>query len=172
MKKIIPNTNEQLMSQDDFIVSKTDLKGNITYCNEIFMKFAQLKEKDLLGKPHNIIRHPDMPRIVFKLLWSRIKNQEEIFAYVKNLASDGSYYWVYANITASVDANNKTIGYYSVRRKPKNSALETIKSLYNELLQKEKSGGIEASDAYLTQVLKEQNLSYDEFINFLQNGDR
>ena len=171
MNKVVPNNEEQVMSQDDFIVSKTDLKGNITYCNEIFMKFANLKEKDLLGKPHNIIRHPDMPKVVFKLLWDRVKNKEEIFAYVKNLSSNGSYYWVYANVTASLDGNDKTVGYYSVRRKPKSSAIDVIKPLYDELLLKEKSGGLEASSVYLSDVLKKHDLNYDEFINSLQNGD-
>lgn len=170
MSKATPNNKEQLMNQDDFIVSKTDLKGNITYCNEIFMKFAGLSEKDLLAKPHNIIRHPDMPRIIFKLLWERIKSRKEIFAYVKNLSNDGSYYWVYANITASIDTDDKLLGYYSVRRKPKESALKVITPLYEELLKKERSGGIDAASAYLEGVLKKAHLNYDEFINSLQNG--
>lgn len=158
------------MRKDDFIVSKTDLKGYITYCNEIFMKFAGFSEKDLLGKPHNIIRHPDMPQIIFKLLWERIKNKQEIFAYVKNISNDGSHYWVYANISASVDENNNIIGYYSVRRKPKESALEEIKSLYKTLLEEEIKGGVETSAIYLAKVLKEKNMSYNMFINSLQNG--
>lgn len=170
MQKVTPRNQEQVMNQNDFIVSKTDLKGRITYCNEIFMKYAHLHEKELLGKPHNIIRHPDMPRIVFKLLWDRIKNKEEIFAYVKNLSIDGSYYWVYANVTASVDLKDNIIGYYSVRRKPKDSALSIIKPLYETLLEKEKSGGMEASGKYLTELLEKEHLSYDEFINSLQNG--
>ena len=159
------------MKKDDFIVSKTDLKGNITYCNEIFIKFAGLSEKELLGRPHNIIRHPDMPRIVFKLLWDRVKDKQEIFAYVKNKSADGGYYWVYANVTASIDANSRIIGYYSVRRKPKDSALVVIENLYKTLLEKERSGGVEASERYLTQLLHSKNISYDEFINSLQNGD-
>ena len=166
----VHNNREKVMKKDDFIVSKTDLKGKITYCNEIFMEFAGFSEKELLGQPHNIIRHPDMPRIVFKLLWDRIKNREEIFAYVKNKRSDGGYYWVYANITASVDANNNIIGYYSVRRKPTDSALNIIKNLYITLLEKERSGGMEASGLYLSKLLEKEGLNYNEFINSLQNG--
>ena len=124
------NGREEVMKQNDFIVSKTDLKGKLTYCNEVFVKFAGLSEKELLGKGHNIVRHPDMPRIIFKLLWDRIKSKKEIFAYVKNMTASGGYYWVYANVTASMDSNDNIIGYYSVRRKPKDSALVTIKSLY------------------------------------------
>ncbi len=160
---------QNIMKRDDFIVSKTDLKGLITYCNEIFIKFAKLSEKELLGKPHNIIRHPDMPKVIFKLLWQRIQNKEEIFAYVKNRSADGGYYWVYANVTASIDSNGNIIGYYSVRRKPNDRALEIIESLYRTLLDKERSGGVEASLTYLNEMLEKKQLSYDEFINTIQN---
>ena len=172
MQTITPNNNEKVMNKSDFIVSKTDLKGKITYCNEIFMKFAALSEKKLLGQPHNIVRHPDMPSLIFKLLWERIKNKKEIFAYVKNLSADGSYYWVYANVTASVDDNDKVIGYYSVRRKPNESTLGKVKDLYRTLLEKERSGGVEASNLYLNNLLEQESLSYDEFINSLQNGGK
>lgn len=161
---------EKVMKRDDFIVSKTDLQGKITYCNEIFMEFAGLSEKELLGKPHDIIRHADMPRLIFKLLWDRIKNRQEIFAYVKNRSADGGYYWVYANVTASVDSNNTVIGYYSVRRKPNEKALTSIKSLYQTLLDKEHQGGIESSNRYLTELLATEGVTYDTYINRLQNG--
>ena len=116
--------------------------------------------------------HPDMPRIIFKLLWDRIKAKEEIFAYVKNLSADGSYYWVYANVTASIDSNDRVVGYYSVRRKPSDNALNIVKDLYRTLLEKERSGGLEASTSYLTDLLEQEGLSYDEYINFLQNGGK
>lgn len=125
-------------------------------------------EQEILGKPHNIIRHPDMPRIVFKLLWDKVKNKEEIFAYVKNLSFDGGYYWVYANVTASTDPSGKIIGYYSVRRKANPKALEIIQPLYAKLLELEKTGGMEASQAYLTDVLNQKGVSYEEFSNTLQ----
>jgi len=161
---------QHIMKKDDFIVSKTDLKGRITYCNEIFIKFAGLSEKELLGKPHNIIRNSDMPKVIFKLLWERIQNKKEIFAYVKNRSADGGYYWVYANVTASIDTNGTIIGYYSVRRKPNDSALSIIENLYRELLNRERSGGVEASLNYLNQLLESKGVSYDEFINSIQNG--
>ncbi|MDD3323541.1 MAG: PAS domain-containing protein [Sulfurospirillaceae bacterium] len=164
----MPNGKEYIVSADAFLVSKTDTKGKITYCNEPFIKIAGAKEKDLLGQPHNIIRHPDMPRVIFKLLWDKIKNKEEIFAYVKNMSFDGGFYWVYANITASLDINNNIVGYYSVRRKPNPKALEIIKPLYQQLLSLEKSGGIEASEKHLNTLLKDKGVSYDEFSNNLQ----
>lgn len=168
MQKPTPTNQENEVKADAFLVSKTDLSGKITYCNKPFMEIAKLNEQELLGKPHNIIRHPDMPRIIFKLLWDKVQNDEEIFAYVKNLSADGSFYWVYANITASKDKNGKAIGYYSVRRKPNPKALEIIIPLYKKLLELEASGGIEASEKYLNELLQSKGVSYDEFSNNLQ----
>lgn len=93
-------------------------------------RFKRPQESDLLGQPHRIIRHPDMPKIIFKYLWEKIARQEEIFAYIKNLSFDGGYYWVYANVTASTDSNRHIVGYYSIRRKANPKALEIIKPLY------------------------------------------
>ena len=168
MSAPMPNNREQQMREDDFIVSKTDTKGRITYCNEIFMEMAKMPESQLLGKPHNVVRHPDMPKVVFKLLWDYIQSGKEIFAYVKNLAADGSFYWVYANVTPSYDQNNNIIGFYSVRIRPSAKALETIKPLYEKLKSLENSGGIAASEAYLNNLLKEKGVSYDEFIVSIQ----
>lgn len=163
-----PTMNEIKMKEGDFIVSKTDTKGRITYANKIFMHMCGYSENELLGAPHNIIRHPDMPRCVFKLLWDTIQGGKEIFAYVKNLCKDGSFYWVFANVTASYDEAGKIIGYYSVRRKPKESALEILEPIYEKLLELEKQGGMDASLKYLTDFLKNEGISYDELIATLQ----
>ena len=168
MSAPMPNNREQQMREDDFIVSKTDTKGRITYCNEIFMEMAKLPEAELLGKPHNIVRHPDTPKVVFKLLWEHVQSGNEIFAYVKNMAADGSFYWVYANVTPSYDQSGNIIGYYSVRIRPSAKALETIKPLYEKLKSLETSGGIAASENYLNNLLKEKGVSYDEFIVSIQ----
>ena len=159
---------EHMVEESAFLVSKTDLKGRITHRNEPFLKIVGAKQAEVLGKPHNIIRHPDMPRAIFKLLWERIKNKEEIFAYVKNKSFDGGYYWVFANITTSLDVQNNPVGYYSVRRKPNPKAIEIIEPIYQKLLSVEKSGGMDASMKFLTEFLKEKNISYDEFVNNLQ----
>src|SRR5690606_37840174 len=87
-KAITPTRDERIMREDDFIVSKTDLKGRITYGNEIFIEFSGYTEQELLGSQHNIIRHPDMPRAAFKLAWDTIQAGREFFAYVKNMSKD------------------------------------------------------------------------------------
>lgn len=96
----ITETPDELRFDENlFIVSKTDLKGNITYANDLFIEISGYTEKELIGAPHNILRHKDMPRAVFKLLWDKIQKGEEIFAYVKNRAKSGKYYWVHAYVT-------------------------------------------------------------------------
>ena len=164
MKYPIPNNREKLFSSDKLIVSKTDLKGKITYGNELFMEMAGYTEKELLGAPHNIIRHPDMPAVVFKLLWDTIKQGKEISAYVKNLAKDGSYYWVFANVTPSYK-DGKMISYFSVRRSPKKDTVNNIIiPVYKKMLEIEKVSGMEGSGKYLMNLLAEKGVSYEEFI--------
>lgn len=148
----------------EIIVSKTDTKGVITYGNELFLKLAGYEEKNILGAPHNIIRHPDMPKIVFKLLWEYIHAGKEIYAYVINKAKSGDHYWVLANVTPSYDENKKVIGYYSVRRKPSEKALSIIKPLYKKLLMAEKNGGISASQVIVNELIEQNGGRYDEFI--------
>lgn len=156
------------MKKDDFIVSKTDLKGQITYVNKIFMEMGEYTEAELLGKPHNLIRHPDMPKAVFKLLWDMVKNKDEIFAFVINKTKNGNDYWVYANVTPSLDENGRIVGYYSVRRRPNPAAIEIIKPLYAQMLQAEKSGGVGAGTKVLTDLLNEKGVSYNELIISIQ----
>lgn len=161
--KITPNNNEKHFDPNSLLVTKTDTKGIITYANRNFMDIVGLDEEALLGKPHNVIRHPDMPKIIFKMLWGYIKSNQEIHAYVKNLCADGSYYWVMANVTPSF-YKNKVVGYHSARRIPSKAALDIIIPLYKELLMAEKSGGIAASEKILNNLLEEKGMEYDQFI--------
>lgn len=161
--KIRPKNSEKLFEQDKLLVTKTDLQGKITYANREFMDIVEMDETLLVGAPHKIIRHPDMPKIIFKYLWTYLQNGEEIHAYVKNICADGSYYWVMANVTPSY-LGGKVVGYHSARRSPSPKALELIKPLYAKLLQAEKSGGIKASEKIMNDLLKEKGVNYDEFI--------
>ncbi len=169
MSAPMPNNHEKVLKDEDFIVSKTDTTGKITYCNEIFMNITGMDENQLLGHPHSVVRHPDMPKAIFKLLWEKIKNKKEIFIYIKNLSSDGGFYWVLANITPSYDSSGNIIGYYSVRRKPSQKALEIIKPIYKKMLQIETNSSIDASAEYLANILKDKGVSYDGFITNIQS---
>ncbi len=168
MSKPMIVDREIKMNSGDLIVSKTDTKGNLTYCNEIFIKMSGYKESELLGEQHNIVRHPDMPKAVFKLLWDRVKAKDEIFAYVKNLSKDGTYYWVFANVTPSLNNTGGIIGYYSVRIKPNDTAIKTISSIYSEMVLIEQRSGLDASLNFLNKLLEEKGVCYDEFIISLQ----
>lgn len=168
MKRPTPNNREKVMKDGDFLVSKTDPKGVITYGNEVFIEISGYEEDELLGTPHSIIRHPDMPKAVFKLLWDRVKNKQEIFAYVKNLAKDGSFYWVFANITPDFNLKGDIRGFYSVRRKPTKKGLDAISGIYSKLLNAEKSAGVSESEKLLGEILKEAGGTYDEVIMSLQ----
>jgi len=166
---IVPNNHERKLGDDDFIVSKTDKSGRITYANRIFMDIAGYSEEKLLGVQHNIIRHPDMPRGVFRFMWNTLKAGEEFFGFAKNLCADGSYYWVFANITPDYDKNGQLSGYYSVRRKPPQSALDSLIPVYHEMrLIEKRSTTSEAPDLsldYLHDVVKQTgSKSYNKLI--------
>jgi PAS domain S-box-containing protein len=165
---VTPTSVEKVMREGDYIVSKTDLKGRITYGNRIFIEFSGYTEQELLGTQHNIIRHPDMPRAVFKLLWDTIAAGKECNAYVKNMAKDGSFYWVFANVTPDRDAAGNIIGYHSVRRKPKASGVQTVTGLYRAMLEAERAAGprdaMAASGKLLVDLLNDKGVSYDELV--------
>jgi PAS domain S-box-containing protein len=167
-RNITPTSVERVMREEDYIVSMTDPTGRITYGNRIFIEFSGYNESELLGTQHNIIRHPDMPRAVFKLLWDKIANREECFAYVKNMSKDGGFYWVFTNVTPTFDPSGNITGYFSVRRKPKASGVKVASEVYRLMLEAEKKAGpanaIAASTKILVGILNEKGLSYDELV--------
>jgi len=173
MKKphITPTNNETVLKDGEFIVSKTDLKSRITYGNEYFISISGWSEEELLGKPHNILRHPDMPQCAFKILYELIEGGEEFFGFVKNLKKDGGYYWVFANITPSFDVNGNIVGYYSVRRKPRDGFKRIIEPLYTSLLELEQKDGMNASYQAVQKLLKEKNLTFNELTLGIQKGE-
>lgn len=168
-----PTQKEHTLREDDFIVSKTDLKGRITYGNRTFAEYAGFTEAEYLGQAHNLIRHPDMPRGVFKLLWSAIEQGQEVFAYVKNMAKDGSHYWVFANVTPSYNPQGQVVGYYSVRRKASSKGIATMTEVYRQMLQIERMApsqkdGIEQSLAWVTAQLQGMGKTYEQLVLGLQ----
>ena len=169
-KTVVPTRHERLMRPDDFIVSKTNTRGIITYGNPIFIEFSGYREEELLGSQHNIIRHPDMPRCVFKLLWDTVSQGQEIFAYVINRAKCGDHYWVFAHVTPTFDIRNEKsiIGYHSSRRTPKPEAVRKIIPIYQALLAEEKKHSpgqqIEASTKLLKDTLAQKGVDYSQFI--------
>lgn len=165
----MPTGVEKTFRPDQIIVSKTDPQGRLTYVNRLFVDISGYPEEDLLGRPHNVIRHPDMPRSVFRLLWERIASGEEIFAYVVNLSADGGHYWVLAHVTPTRDGAGTIVGYHSNRRTPSAVALGPVRALYADLLAAERAAGgtteaVAAGDALLRARLAEAGLTYDEWV--------
>ena len=161
--------NERFFDEDELIVSKTDTKGRITYANEVFLRVALYEESEVLGKAHNIIRHPDMPRCVFRFLWDRIADKHEVFAYVINKCKNGDHYWVFAHVTPTINEQGRIVGYHSSRRVPSQEALEVVKPLYAELLAIESKYRTpreqwQASLPVLVEKLETMGVSYDELI--------
>lgn len=167
-RAVTPSGRERHLGVDEVIVSKTDPKGLITYANDVFCRIAGFEVHELIGAPHNLIRHPDMPRCVFKFLWDRIAAGHEVFAYVKNMARNGDHYWVLAHVTPSYGPTGEIVGYHSNRRKPDASGIRAVEPVYAQLRQIEQSHdprkGIELSMKAFVDLLDKNNVTYDEFI--------
>lgn len=157
MNKPIPIDEEIVLDPKRYIVSETDEKGRITFCNDYFMEVSGYSKEELIGKPHSIVRHPDMPKVVFKLLWETIGQGKNINAVVKNLAKDGRYYWIFTEFETRKDADTgEIIGYHADRKSISKHVLEVIITLYAKLLEIENTEGVEASEKYLISFLKER----------------
>ena len=165
-----PTGVERTFAADELIVSKTDPRGVITYANDVFLRVSGYALDDVLGQPHNLIRHPDMPKAVFKLLWDCLAAGEEVFAYIDNLAADGAHYWVLAHVTPSYGSDCRTVtGYHSNRRRPEPRAVAAVAPLYAQLLAEERRhpngrAAVEASSRLLAELVAARASSYDEFI--------
>ena len=114
------------------IVSRTDCDGIITHANQAFVDMSGYEVSELIGQPHYILRHPDMPAVAFKDLWDTCARYEKWHGYVKNLRKDGTYYWVYATVVPNRRAG-KIVGFTSVRRKPSRSKIAAAEALYKTL---------------------------------------
>ncbi|MFZ6752652.1 methyl-accepting chemotaxis protein [Undibacterium sp. Dicai25W] len=120
------------MSDGQSIVSKTDLKGIITYCNPYFIEISGYEQAELIGKPHNLVRHPDMPEAAFADLWGTIKEGLPWSGIVKNRCKNGDHYWVNANVTPLIE-NGHVVGYMSVRTKPGRAEVKAAEDLYHRM---------------------------------------
>jgi PAS domain S-box-containing protein len=166
---IQPTGRERTFGDDEIIVSKTDLTGKITYANHVFVRVSGYTESELAGAPHSLIRHPDMPRVVFKYLWDTLQAGREIFAYVNNLARNGDSYWVLAHITPSIGSDGKIVGYHSNRRVPDRAKLAKVLPLYDMLVSAERRGTDRAralvqSTQLLASTLENLGMTYDEWV--------
>jgi len=124
---------EYVLKDDDFLVSQTDERGVIIFANNDFCQIAGYTIDELIGKPHNIVRHKDMPKAAFKDLWSTVKKGDIWSGYVKNATKNGGFYWVYATVFPKYDSQTKSKTYISCRRKPSQKEIEDAENLYKTL---------------------------------------
>jgi len=163
-----PTGRASPFTDDEIIVTKTDPTGRITYANEVFLRISRLTLGEALGQPHSLIRHPDMPRCVFRLMWETMQAGGEFFGYVKNMATNGDHYWVFAHVTPSFDTAGKIVGFHSNRRKPDAAQLGRVEPVYQQLLVEERrpddrKSGLQAGTRLLDGMLQERGLSYEQF---------
>ena len=167
--RIVPTGVERTFGADEIIVSKTDPQGRLTYVNPLFIDISGYPESELIGQPHNIIRHPDMPRSLFQQLWTRIAAGDELFAYIVNLSANGDHYWVLAHVTPTLNPAGNIVGYHSNRRTASALAISRVQEIYRQLLTEERAhtqtpAALAAGSARLTAILEGAGMSYDEFV--------
>ena len=168
-RPVAPTGEARTFAPDELIVSKTDLRGVVTYANDVFLRVSRYELDEVIGRPHNLIRHPEMPRAVFALLWQTLSEGRELFAYIDNLASDGAHYWVLAHVTPSYSADGAVIGYHSNRRRPSPGAIRTVAPLYRRLVEEERrhptaKAAMAASSRLLDELVAAEAGSYEEFV--------
>ncbi|WP_299618330.1 PAS domain-containing protein [uncultured Tenacibaculum sp.] len=152
-------------NKDKIIVSKTDPFGTILYANDVFTEASEYSKVELVGEPHNIIRHPDMPKVAFKVLWQALKAGKNFHAIVKNRTKSGKYYWVITDFETDKNEKGEITGYTARRKAVPNSVIKKIEPIYKTLLEIEKLKGEKASELYFNAYLNEEiGKSYDEFV--------
>jgi len=160
---ITPTDIEHPVTSVDIIVSKANDKGDITYANPIFFKIAGYSQAELLEKPHSILRHPDMPKVIFQYFWSQIKGGDDIKCFVKNITKDGGFYWVFASVRVAKNPDGSFRNYVSTRKTMGSSARGIIEPLYKKLKEIEESSDVNESLVALKSFLSDNGGSLDTF---------
>lgn len=162
--KITPLDKEVIWDKSKVIMSKTDKFGTIEYANDVFVDVSGYEDYELVGQPHNIIRHPDMPKVIFKVLWDNLKKGNNFHAIAKNMAKSGRYYWVITDFDISKNEDGEITHYFARRKSIPPGVVNQVEPLYKKLLQIETVSGMNGSEKYLTGFLEEQGKDYIEYI--------
>lgn len=160
-----PIDREAQWDKTKTIISKTDKFGTIEFVSDSFVEVSGYSREELIGKPHNIIRHPDMPKVIFKVLWDNLLEGNNLQAVVKNLTKNGEYYWVITNFVISRNANKEIVAFMGQRSSlPSGVITRYIEPLYHTLLEIERVSGVEESGNYLNQYFERIGKSYTQFL--------
>ena len=158
---------EVKFSKKKFIVSKTDIEGKITFVNQNFCDVSGYSAAELMGVEHSVLRHPDMPRAIFYMIWKSLHAGMEISAVIKNLSKSGKYYWLITDLSMQRDTKGNLKTFSSFNRIAPEHVSEVIEELYQEMILAEKRGGIECSLQCLNEFLAEKEMSYNDFLEDL-----
>lgn len=169
MQQLKLTGKERRFDENEILVSKTDTKGRIIYANEAFCDVTGYSEKELIGQPRGITRHPDMPNSIYQLFWEKFEKGREIFAYELNRCKNGDYFWVLAHVTPTYNDVQALIGHHSNRRCPTREAVSTISAVYKLLRERETKHteyekGLADGSAALQAILQQKGMSYDSFV--------
>ncbi len=154
-------------SKKKFIVSKIDTEGRLLFVNKNFCDVSGYKAEELIGSEHHILRHPDMPKAIFYMIWKSLHAGMEISSVMKNLAKSGKYYWLITDFSMERDAKGKLKTFSSFNRIAPDHVSEAMEELYQEMILAEKKSGVEGSLHYLEKFLAQKEMSYNEFLEDL-----
>jgi len=162
---------EKILHDTDIVVSQSNIEGKIIYANPIFYRISGYDYGELIGESHSIIRHKDMPQVIFKYLWKQLLNKEESYCFIKNQSKNQEFYWVFAYIRPSLNKDGTIRNYISTRKSISQKAKEIVEPFYKNLLFLEKEYGLEASEKSYKEFMKKNNygdLSTNEIMHHIQ----
>jgi len=167
IQKIKPTGKTLKIKDGEIIISKTDMSGKITYANDTFIELSAFSKDELLGAPHNIIRHPDMPKALFYFMWDRINRGKNFKAVVKNITKNGDAYWVVTDFSIK-KAPDGSVKYYTAFREGAPSyVVRDISLVYKEILKIEETQGMEISIKHFEALMDKKNMNYEEWIEYM-----
>jgi PAS domain S-box-containing protein len=167
MTKLLKVNYEIKCNRQQVIVTRTDTEGNIVYCNPTFLEVNDFKSAEVIHQPHSIVRHPDMPKTIFHIIWSIISQGMPIQAVIKNQTNRGEYYWTLMTIKPQFDRDHNIISYVAYGKQAPDSVIKTMNELYNILYEIEIEHDIESALEYLESYLREKEMTYAEYMKFL-----
>jgi len=169
----VPTGIENKLPADKLILSKTDPKGGIVSVSQTFVEITGYKEGELLSVPHSLLRHPDMPKTVFKLIWERLSRGQPVKAIIKNITKCGNHFWAMTSIEVKKDKDSGEVRNFIAYRSPISKEVQkTISTLYTQLKEVEESHGEEAAINFLQGYMDERKIGYDEFMNKLEDASK
>jgi PAS domain S-box-containing protein len=158
--------HERKWDESRVLTSKTDLNGIIEYANDEFISVSGYEDYELISKPHSIIQHPDMPKVIFKLLWDNLQAGNTFQALIKNMAKSGEYYWVMVYFECGRNEKKEITQYLSNSWSIySTSIIEQVEPLYKNLVEVEKGGGVAESEKYLSFFLNVIGKTYVQYIH-------